>query len=194
MAKIKHVLRTAMASGIALALAVMPSAALAQDDVSEGVEALVESASEIAEEASQTLQTAREGYIHVTVEDPMRAAISELAGNTDDMSWIKDAELLMQEVPNESGGADAEVTLLFNDTELYHLQLSYDAQAQVLYALCPELLDQAMALPFQAVQDTGTQIMDQIPPEILEEIGALLVELGEFFEDIPAQTLQQSAM
>ncbi len=130
MAKIKHVLRTAMASGIALALAVMPSAALAQDDVSEGVEALVESASEIAEEASQTLQTAREGYINVTVEDPMRAAISELAGNTDDMSWVKNAELLMQEVPNESGGADAEVTLLFNDTELYHLQLSYDAQAQ----------------------------------------------------------------
>ena len=194
MAKIKHVLRTAMASGIALALAVMPSAALAQDAASEGVEALVESASEIAEEASQTLQTAREGYINVTVEDPMRAAISELAGNTDDMSWVKNAELLMQEVPNESGGADAEVTLLFNDTELYHLQLSYDAQAQVLYALCPELLDQAMALPFQAVQDTGTQIMDQIPPEILEEIGALLVELGEFFEDIPAQTLQQSAM
>ena len=191
MIKKEHMLRRTAAVTLAVMLAASP-AAMAGDSTM-GVGAIASATGEAIGSAMGQVQGAHEGFIHIEVEDPMRAAISEYAGNMDDMAWIENAELLMQADRNESDGEDVEFTLFFNDAELYHLQLSYDGQENVLYALCPELLDKPMALPFKQKSGGDSQSSSiQIPPEVLEEAGTLLTELGDFVSSIPPETIQQS--
>ena len=191
MVKREHMLRRAAAVTLAALLAVSPAAMA--EETSVDVEALASASGEAIGSAMEQVQGAHEGYIYVTAEDPMRAAISEYAGNMDDMAWIESAELLMQADRNEFDGEDVEFTLFFNETELYRLQLSYNGQEKVLYALCPELLDTPMALPFEQSQEKVTEsVTAQIPPEVLEEAGALLTELGDFLESVPPEMIQQS--
>ena len=164
MIKKEHMLRRTAAVTLAVMLAASPAAMA--DDSTVDVGAIASASGDAIGSAMEQVQGAHEGYIRIEAEDPMRAAISEYAGNMDDMAWIENAELLMQADRNESDGEDIEFTLFFNDAELYHLQLSYDGQENVLYALCPELLDQPMALPFkQKSGGDGQSSSVQIPPE-----------------------------
>lgn len=193
MMKRKHMLRQAAAVSLAVMMAAAPAAMAQETEVDLG--AIAASSGEAIDSAMQQVQGAYEGYIHIQAEEPLRAAISEYANYADDMAWIESLELLGQADRNESGGEDAELTLLFNDTELYHLQVSYNAQENVLYALCPELLDKPMALPFNQYSgsDSGSGSSSvQIPPEVLEEVGTLLTELGDFVKSVPPEMIQQS--
>ncbi len=196
MKNMKHMLRVSAASMLALVLAVSPmSAAAGETELQGNLETILESSEELLETTSEQLQGAYEGYIRIQAEDPMRAVIAQAAGGTDDMSWVQNAGLLMQEAPNESGGADMEATLLFNDTELYHLQISYDAAEKTVYAVCPELLDKAMAIPVEQLSESAQDVATtHISPEILMEAGSLLDEFSDFVGSIPPEMLQEEAM
>ena len=74
-----------------------------------------------------------EGTVRVTAADGMRDAIAQHYRSEDDMTWIQDADLFLQGTSNESGGADLEATFSFNRTKLYHLQISFDREKNVLY-------------------------------------------------------------
>ena len=67
-----------------------------------------------------------EGDVHVVAADGLRTAIADHYHSEDDMSWIEDAQILLQGTMNDTRGVDLEAAFAFNGTKLYHLQLSFD--------------------------------------------------------------------
>ena len=102
MIKKEHMLRRTAAVTLAVMLAASPAAMAGDSTV--GIGAIASASGEAIGSAMEQIQGAHEGYIRIEAEDPMRAAISEYAGNMDDMAWIENAELLMQADRNESDG------------------------------------------------------------------------------------------
>lgn len=196
MANRKNILHAAAASALAVSLAVTPVCIQAAETESAAlVQPVLDASEELLDTTAQSLDEAHEGYFRITAGDPLRAAISLEAGGTDDMAWIKNAEILFQQAPNESGGEDMEATLLFNDTELYHLSVSYDASARILYAVCPELQDQTMAVPFDSLSSSVQESVTQgISPEMMQQLGVLFADLTSFAQSVPADQLQQEML
>ena len=132
-----------------------------------------------------------EGNLHVAAADGLRDAIADHYRSEDDMSWIQDADLFLQGTANDSGGVDLEATLFFNGTELYHLQVSFDRENNILYLECPELKQQVFAFPigdFRA--DAQTITGKKITPEKLAEYTSVLKEFNDLIKSISLDTLR----
>ncbi len=205
MKKRNRTLRVLTASGLAMLLAVSPVCVMAEETDTDALsqisgelgldpEALAGYSQSLIEAAVGQLADAYEGYVRLTVEDAMRSAISMYYGGTDDMSWISDAEIRLKAAKNETGGADAEADMYFNGTSLYSIVLSYDAADQILYAVCPGLQDQTMAVPAgelaENAQSSLSGQMSSISPELIAEGSQLLEEFFELISSIsPAEVL-----
>ena len=194
------VYRTAAASVLALALAAAPACVYAQDtvesSVEEGIESVLEASGEALDGAVQEVQgTAYECSALLRAEDPLRAAIAQNYGSADDMAWIESAEIFLQTQTDDSGNPAAEATLMFNETELYHLVLSYDAAAQVLYAVCPEMQEQVMAIPAREVGSAAQDaVAAQVPAEVIEYAQTVVQDAMVLVQSIPADVLAQDLM
>ena len=144
---------------------------------------------EIKEQAGEKAESIRipdfEGTICVAASDGMRNAIADHYRSEDDMSWIDSAELSLRGTSNETGGADLEAAFLFNDTELYHLQASYDRGSNDLYLVCPELKEEVLVFSigdFRA--DAQTITGRKITPEMIADYTSALKELNDLVRSI----------
>jgi len=90
-----------------------------------------------------------EGEVHVVAADGLRTAIADHYHSEDDMSWIEDAQIFLQGTMNDTRGVDLEATFAFDGTELYHLQLAFDRETNILYLECPELKEEVFAFPME---------------------------------------------
>ena len=194
------VYRTVVASALAFTLASVPVCAYAQETVESSVEEGIESVLEVSEEAlddavQEVKGSAYECSAVLKAEDPLRAAISQAFGSADDMAWIESAEIFLQTQTDDSGNPAAEATLIFNDTELYHLIVSYDAAAGILYAVCPEMQDQAMAVPARdAVTTAQNAAITQVPAEVMEYLQTVVQDAFTLVNSIPADALASDLM
>ena len=135
-----------------------------------------------------------EGTVRVTAADGMRDAIAQHYRSEDDMTWIQDADLFLQGTSNESGGADLEATFSFNRTKLYHLQVSFDREKNVLYFVCPELKKTVVAFPIgDFTADAQTITGRKITPEMIAEYTTVLAELNDLIRSISLEDLQKEA-
>ena len=153
---------------------------------------------EIKEQAGEKAESIRipdfEGTICVAASDGMRNAIADHYRSEDDMSWIDSAELSLRGTSNETGGADLEAAFLFNDTELYHLQASYDRGSNDLYLVCPELKEEVLVFPigdFRA--DAQTITGRKITPEMIADYTSALKELNDLVRSISLESLKREA-
>lgn len=136
-----------------------------------------------------------EGVVRVVAADGLRTAITDHYYSEDDMSWIEDADITVQGTQNETRGADLEATLHLNGTELYHLQISFDRQKNILYLECPELKEEVFAFPvgdFRA--DAQTITGRKITAEKLAEYISVLKELNDLVKSISLDTLRAEWM
>ena len=132
-----------------------------------------------------------EGEVRVAAADGMRDAIAEHFRSEDDMSWIQHADVRLQGTFNETNGADLEATLLFNDTELYHLQASYDRAQNIIYLVCPELKKTVLAFPIgDFTADAQTITGRKVTPEMIAEYTTVLTELNDLVRTISLETLR----
>lgn len=132
-----------------------------------------------------------EGTVRIVAADGLRSAIMDHYHSEDDMTWIEDADITLQGTANETRGADLEATLHFNGTELYHLQLSFDRQENILYLQCPELKEEVFAFPvgdFRA--DAQTITGRKITAEKLAEYTSMLKELNDLVKSISLDELR----
>ncbi len=132
-----------------------------------------------------------EGNVSVTALDGMRDAIAEHYRVQEDMSWIQNARILLKGCSNETGGSDFEATFEFNDTELYHLLLSYDEEANTIYVICPELKDEVIEFPIdQFTSDPYAWTRKKLTAQMMAEGMSLFQELGDLVSGISFETLQ----
>lgn len=131
-----------------------------------------------------------EGNIHVEAADGMREAISNHYHSEDDMSWIEDADLMLQGTSNKTGGVDLQAAFDFNDAELYHLQVSFDRQENILYLECPELKEEVFAFPVgDFTADAQTITGKKITAEKLAEYTSVLKELNDLIKSVSLEQL-----
>ncbi len=136
-----------------------------------------------------------EGNVHVVAADGLRDAIAEHYRSQEDMSWIQDAEILIQGCENDTEGADLEATLEFNATELYHLQASFDKQENTLYLICPELKNEVIAFPIgDFTADAQAITGKKISPQMMAEGLSLLQELNTLISSISLEMLQEEVL
>lgn len=194
MMKGKHILRAA--SAWILSISLLSGTVFGAQDEPDGRvidpgEILSEGFAQIREAAEQITVPDFEGSVYVAAADGMRSAIADHYHSEDDMSWIENAEILLQGTSNETRGADLEATLELNETELYHLQVSYDRQENVLYLVCPELKEEIFAFPIgDFTADAQTITGRKITPEMLAEYTSVLKELNDLVKTISLEMLQ----
>ena len=132
-----------------------------------------------------------EGSVHVVAADGLRTAIADHYHSEDDMSWIEDAQIVLQGTMNDTRGVDLEATFEFNGTELYHLQLSFDHEKNILYLECPELKEEVFAFPIgDFTADAQTITGKKITAEKLAEYTTCLRELNDLVKSVSLETLQ----
>ena len=132
-----------------------------------------------------------EGEVHVAAAEGMRSAIAKHYHSEDDMSWIEDASLALKGTSNDTRGMDMEAAFLFNGTQLYHLQFSFDREENTIYLECPELKEEVFAFPigdFRA--DAQTITGKKITPEKLAEYTSVLKDFNDLVKSISLDTLR----
>lgn len=153
----------------------------------------------IADQVNQAVEKldipAFEGGVHVEALDGMRGAIADHYRSEDDMSWIESADLLVKGCENELDGLDVEAALAFNETELYHLQASFDRQENTLYLISPELKKEVIAFPIgDFTADAQAITGKKISPQMMAEGISLLQELNTLISSISLEMLQEEVM
>ena len=136
-----------------------------------------------------------EGDVHVVAADGLRTAIADHYHSEDDMSWIEDAQILLQGTMNDTHGVDLEAAFAFNGTELYHLQLSFDHEKNIIFLECPELKEEVFAFPVgDFAVDAQTITGKKITPEKLADYMTCLKELNDLVKSVSLETLQAEWM
>ncbi len=190
--KYRRILRTA-AAGI-LSLSMMSGQAVAAQSI-DPQEIVTDVYGQLIEAARKLDMPEFEGDIKVTALDGMRDAIAEHYRSQEDMSWIEDAGIFLQGCSNDTGGGDLEATFEFNDTELYHLQVSYDEEANTIYVICPELKDKVIEFPIdQFTSDPYAWTRKKLTAQMMAEGMSLFQELSALVSSISLETLQDEVM
>lgn len=188
----RHFLRAAAAGILSAVMIAGPAAGAQTIDPEEIVTDVLD---QIGEAAQKLDMPEFEGNVTVTAQDGMRDAIAEHYRSQEDMSWIQDAAILLQGCSNEEGGSDLEATFEFNDTELYHLQVSYDKEGNKIYLICPELKDQVIEFPIdEFVSDPYAWTRKKLTAQMAAEGMSLIQELSALVSSISLETLQAEVL
>ena len=189
--------RTVLSCGIALLLGIAPVCTYAADetepvdyfeDVLEGETGLLDALTDDPQALADAAGAAHEGYAEIVLGEAMKEMLSQQASG-EDFSWLQSAKLFVQGTPS-----DLELTFNLNGTDLYHLILSVDMEEKALYALCPELKEQAVRVPINdLLGNTMSQFSGMVPPEVLVELLGLGGKATELIASIPAEKWQQEA-
>ncbi len=188
----RNILRSAAAGVLS---AVMAAAPAAQAQTINPEELLEHTIDQISEAAEKLDMPAFEGNVTVTAADGMRDAIAEHYRSQEDMSWIKNAQILLQGCSNEKNGADLEATFAFNDTELYHLLVSYDRDGNTIYLVCPELKDEVVEFPIKNfTSDPYAWTRKKFTAQMIAEGMSLFQELSALISSISLESLQEEIL
>lgn len=191
---VKHILRTASAWILSASLTACPvfGAGTAEDSRTVDPGRIVQDIMDEAAKAADSIEIPDfEGTVHVAASDGMRGAVAEHYRSEDDMSWIEGADIVLRGSQNDSGGIDLQAVLCFNDTELYHLNVSYDRQQNDLYIVCPELKDEVLLFPvgdFSA--DAQTITGRKVTPEMIADYMSVFRELNDLISSISLEEVQ----
>lgn len=189
------VLRSALAAGMAFALAAMPFGACAETvDETEFLADLQETVEESVEQSvEQITGSASEGSIVI---DFGKALYDLAAQGGTDLTWLESVSGYAKIIPSGST-MDAEIALGLNETDLAHLLVSVDETGTVYFS-APDYFEQAIALdPQEFAGNTlsGSTQDDSLSNEVAQMIAGAVVkigsQLGEFFASLPADVWQQ---
>ncbi len=199
--------RSVLAMGMALSLTAAPMSAMAESvDETEIINELGDEVGDALESTvGESVNTLTSSAYESTIDVIFGEGMYKLAAQDGtDASWLENATVYLQASPQESG-TDLEFTVGVNDTEVFHVILSIDGQAGILYVSIPELFAQPAAINakelmnsvMSGAQSSGSEESeDASATSMIMEIvmgmaSQLVADAQTFFASIPAETWQQ---
>ncbi len=198
-----NIFRSALAVSMAFTLAAAPMSVMAESmDESEMLDEVLDESFDDALDAPLDNLTS-EAYVSessITFGEGMYKLYGQSGS---DLSWLKGADFYAKVVPAEDG-ADVDMTVGVNDTDLLHVGLSFE-ESGMLYVDIPELFEypaavdcQALAKNFSVVTGTDEETQDSEVSDVITEmifayLSSLAADAQELFASIPAETWQEEA-